>query len=164
MGAQRPVNPDLNGDESAVSPRQAQPGLLGHVRGTDQTKRIETDANGNLFVSVAADESFAPVSVGPLATGSITVVPDSTEATICTFTASQSTRVTRISCSGTIYGSYRLYLNTTLIETKRSSPERSIDFNFDRPLQLNSSDIIDVKVTHYYIGHLEDFDATVYGG
>lgn len=164
MGAQRPEFPDLNGDESAVSPRQTQPGLLGHLRGTNETKRIETDVNGNLYVNVAADDTNAPVSVSPIASGSITVVPDSTEATICTFTASQDTRVTRISCSGTIYGSYRLYLNTVLIETKRSSPDRSIDFDFSRPLQLDSSDILDVKVTHYYIGHQEDFDATVYGG
>ena len=163
MGQLRPNNPDVNGDESAVSPRSDQPGLLGHRRGTDQTKRIETDDAGNLHVHVDVDDSSTPSAVAPLASGSITVVPDSTEATICTYTASQSTRVTRISCSGTIYGSYRLYLNTVLIETKRSSPDRSIDFDFSRPLQLNSSDILDVKVTHYYIGHQEDFDATIYG-
>lgn len=163
MGAQRPVNPDLNGDESAVSPRQAQPGLLGHVRGTDETKRIETDSQGNLHVHVDVDDSAIPNSVLPLAGGSVTAVPDATITTICTFTATGSTKVTRISCSGTIYGSYRLFLNTVLIETKRSSPDRSIDFSFSSPLQLNLSDILDVKVTHYYTGHLEDFDATVYG-
>lgn len=163
MGAQRPVNPDLNGDESAVSPRQAQPGLLGHVRGTDQTKRIEQDSSGNLYVHVADDDTDVPSSVSPLASGSITAVPAATTTTIVTYTAVSSKRVTRISVSGTIYGTYQLVLNLAVIETKRSSPDRSLDFKFDSPLLLNASDILDIKVTHHYTGHLEDFNSTVYG-
>lgn len=163
MGAQRPVNPDLNGDESAVSPRQAQPGILGHVRGTDQTKRIEQDAQGNLFVHVGADDTTLPSAVGPLVSGSVTAIPDATPTTIVTYTAATPTRVTQISVSGTIYGTYQLYLNTVWIETKRSSPHRSLDFRFERPLLLNASDILDVKVTHMYVGNLEDFETTIYG-
>jgi hypothetical protein len=163
VGAQRPINPDLNGDESAVSPRQAQPGILGHLRGTDQTKRIETDAQGNLYAHVATDDTAIPSAVNALASGSITAIPDATIATIVTYTAASAKRVTRIACSGTIYGTYQLFLNTGLIETKRSSPDRSIEFMFSSPLQLNASDILDVKVTHYYTSHLEDFNSTVYG-
>jgi hypothetical protein len=163
VGAQRPVNPDLNGDESAVSPRQSQPGLLGHVRGTDQTKRIEQDASGDLYVHVASDDTAVPSSVSPLGSGSITAVPDATTSTIVTYTAATAKRVTRIGCSGTIYGTYQLFLNTVLIETLRSSPQRSVEFMFNSPLQLNASDILDVKVTHHYVGHLEDFNSTIYG-
>ena len=163
MGAQRPINPDLNGDESAVSPRQAQPGILGHLRGTDQTKRIETDSQGNLYAHVVIDDSSVPSSVSPLASGSITAIPDATIATIVTYTAPSAKRITRISCSGTIYGTYKLFLNTVLIETKRSSPERSIDFIYSSPLSLVASDILDVKVTHQFVGHLEDFESTIYG-
>jgi hypothetical protein len=163
VGAQRPINPDLNGDESAVSPRQAQPGLLGHLRGTDQTKRIEADSSGNVYVNVAADATALPGSVNALASGSISALPDATVATIVTYTAPSAKRITRIACSGTIYGTYKLFLNTVLIETKRSSPNRSIDFNYSSPLLLSTSDILDVKVTHQFVGHLEDFEATVYG-
>lgn len=163
MGAQRPINPDLNGDESAVSPRFTNEGILGHLRGTDQTKRIETDSSGNLYTHVAADDSSLPSSVSALASGSIVTVPAATITTIVTYTAASAKRITRISCSGTIYGTYQLFLNTSLIETKRSSPLRSIDFKFESPLALATSDILDVKVTHQYTGHTEDFNSTVYG-
>lgn len=73
-------------------------------------------------------------------------------------------RVSKISASGTAYAKFQLFLNASLIDTKRSGPERSVDFDFDIPLALAASDILDVKVTHYYAGLTEDFEATVYGG
>lgn len=163
MGAQRPVNPDLNGDEAAVSPRQTTEGLLGHRRGTDQTKRIETDDSGNVYVHVASDDTATSVSVSPLVVGAVASVPDSTLTTIATFTAGAPTKITRISCSGTVYAKFQLFKNTVLIETVRSGPDRTIFIQFKAPLSLNTSDILDVKTTHYVVSALESFEATIYG-
>ena len=96
MGAQRPVNPDLAGDESAVSPRQTNEGLLGHRRGTDQTKRIETDDQNNLFVRLAVDDTAVPSTVSALASGSLTAIPASTVSTIVTYTAPSAKNISRI--------------------------------------------------------------------
>jgi hypothetical protein len=113
---------------------------------------------------VAASPATAPASVSPIATGSVTSVPATTLTTIVTYAAAADTKVTRIGCSGTVYAKFQLFLNTVLVEVKRSGPERSIDFSFDRPLALATGDVIDVKVTHYVTAALEDFEATVYGG
>lgn len=50
MGLPRPDERDLDGDESVISPRHGQPSLLAARRGSDETKRLETDDNGNLQV------------------------------------------------------------------------------------------------------------------
>ncbi len=49
MGDRRPITPDLNGDESVLEPRFSNPSLLGAQRGTDEARRLETDASNNLF-------------------------------------------------------------------------------------------------------------------
>lgn len=90
-------------------------------------------------------------------------MPASTTTTIVTYTAASITRLTRISVSGTVYAKFQLFLNTSLIETKRTSPERSVDFSFDLPLAMGIGDILDVKVTHYNLTLLENFDSTIYG-
>ena len=62
MGNQRPTYVDLDGDESVLSPRQTQQGTLASIRGTNKTKRVETDATGNVFVNVATSSSVLPVT------------------------------------------------------------------------------------------------------
>lgn len=167
MGAEWPQYPAevSDGDEPSHSPNKSQNSLLATERGNDFTRRLETDTASNLFVSIAAIDAslFVPSSVSPLASGSATNVPASTLTTLVTYTAVAPARLTRISVSGTDYGKFQLFKNTVLIETKRSSPERSVDFLFTSPLSLASSDILDVKVTHYATGVLADFESTIYG-
>jgi hypothetical protein len=62
-----------------------------------------------------------------------------------------------------VYAKFQLFKNASLIETKRSGPDRSIEFSFNSPLQLVTSDVLDIKVTHYATGDLENFEASVYG-
>jgi hypothetical protein len=153
-----------NGDERTYSPHKSTDSLLAAERGTDSTRRLETDANRNLYVNLAASGVLPPSSVAALAVGGITSIPASTQVTIVTFTAATDVKLSKISVSGTDYAKFQLYKNMGLIETKRSSPERSLDFEFAIPLNLVSGDIIDVKVTHYATGVLADFESTVYGG
>lgn len=115
-------------------------------------------------IIVAADESAAGLEVDSLAGGQVTGVADNTQTTIVTYTAAAKTLLSHISVSGTLYGKYQLYKNTVLLETKRGGPDRTLVFEFLRPLRLNASDILDVKVTHYQTGELLDAEATVYGG
>lgn len=57
MGLKRPDTVDIAGDESVLSPRQGSEAILVTERGTDKTKRVESDTSGNLFVNVAAGGS-----------------------------------------------------------------------------------------------------------
>jgi hypothetical protein len=152
------------GDDPTFSPQKGQNTLLGSERGTQHAKRLETDASNNLYVRVAADDTGAGLSVTPLATGSATSVPASTLTTIVTYTAVTAKKVSKISCGGSIYAKFQLFINTVLVDTHRSGPDRAIQLVFDSPLSLGAGDVLDVKVTHYVTGELEEFEATVYGG
>lgn len=166
MGLLFPNYPEhIQGDEPTYAPQKSDHTLLGAERGTQLSRRLETDSNRNLYVRIAAADVdvFVPSSVAALANGSVTNVPASTLTTILTYTAAVATRLTRISVSGTDYAKFQIFINTVLIETKRSGPDRSLDFSFTSPLALSIGQILDVKVTHYAPGVLADFESTIYG-
>jgi len=92
-----------------------------------------------------------------------TNVSANTQTTILTYSASGDKKVVRIGCGGDDYAKFQVYINTVLVETKRTGPDRHIDFNWCFPLELNDGDVIDVKVTHYFDGDNLNFEATLYG-
>lgn len=102
-------------------------------------------------------------AAAPLARGSVTNVPASTLTTIVTYTPGTDQVITRVSVSGTAYGKVELFRNATLVETRRMGPERNVTIDFTNPLALATGSPLDVKVTHYVTGELNDFEATIYG-
>lgn len=146
------------GDETTYSPGKTTHAILGSKRGTQNTKRLETDAEGNLYVN-----DVSTLSVGILAVSSVTGVLASTLTTVVTYTAASDMKATRITCSGQTYAKVQLVLNTATIETKRMGPDRNIEFVFDHPLSLPSGSILEVKVTHFVPGESADYEASIYG-
>lgn len=164
MGLPWPNYPDhIGGDEQTESPTKHQQSLLGAERGTNLARRLETDSNRNLYVRVAADDVAPPATVSALAGGSIINTPNGVLTTILTYTATAATKLTRVSVSGTDYAKFQLFFNSVLIETKRSGPDRNVDFLFAAPLGMVATNILDVKVTHYAPGVLANFESTIYG-
>jgi len=164
MGLPWPNYPDhIGGDEQTESPTKHQQSLLGSERGTNLARRLETDSDRNLHVRISASDVDAPAQVAALASSGVTNVPDGVLTTILTYTAVAAMRLTRISVSGTDYAKFQIFFNTVLIETKRTGPDRSLDFTFTAPLGMAASDILDVKVTHYAPTVLADFESTIYG-
>ena len=102
-------------------------------------------------------------SSAPLASGAATNVPASTLTTIVTYTPVADKVITRIAVSGSVYGKVELFVNAGLIETQRMGPDRNIDIQFANPLLLSAGVPLDVKVTHYVVGGLENFESTIYG-
>jgi hypothetical protein len=151
-----------DGDEHSHSPHKTHDSILATERGTDFTRRIETDANRNVYVNVAGNSSL-PASVDTLATGAQTSISANLLTTIVTYTAPSTKGITRISVSGTEYAKYQLFKNTNLIETKRTGPDRSTDFIFSSPLAMSSGDVLDVKVIHFYTGNTLDVESSIYG-
>jgi len=113
---------------------------------------------------VTADDSAAGLEVDAIAGGAVAGVMANTPTTIVTFTASVKTLLSLISVSGTVYAKFQLFKNATLIETRRGGPERTLTFEFSKPLRILTGDILDVKVTHYQTGESAEFESTVYGG
>lgn len=149
------------GDDITHSPQKTTPSLLASERATQHTRRLETDANRNLYVRVAEDDTQAAVTA--LASGSQANVGDNLLTTIVTHTAATDTRISRIGVSGTIYGKIQMVVNTIVIETKRMGPDRNVEFSFPSGFSLTSGQILDVKVIHQQSGNTGDFEATVYG-
>lgn len=104
------------------------------------------------------------LKVTPLAGNSIANVPDNVLSTIVTYTAPSDQAISSITVSGTVYAKYQLFFNTLLIETRRGGPERTLVFEFNNPLTINTGDILDVKVTQFNVGQTADFESTIYGG
>lgn len=99
----------------------------------------------------------------PLALGAVVNVPDNTVTTVVTYTPTADKKITRIAVSGTAYGKVELFLNSSLVETKRMGPDRSVEFLFVSPLSVLTSIPLDIKVTHYVTGELNNFESTIYG-
>lgn len=154
---------NVGGDEPTAAPTKNDRGLLGAERGTQFARRIETDSDRNLFVHVAVDDVAPPRRVSALAGNGITAVTNGTLSTILTYTATAERRITRMSVSGTTYAKYQIFLDTVLVETKRSGPDRSLDFTFNSAFGMDVGQVLDVKVTHYGVGVLADFESTIYG-
>lgn len=111
---------------------------------------------------VYKDDSAAGLEVDALAGNAITGVPDNVLTTIVTHTAPTKQLISHISVSGSVYAKFQLFKNAALLETRRGGPDRSLVFEFCKPLKLEAGDILDVKVTHY-VNTTEEFEATVYG-
>lgn len=130
----------------------------------DVTKTYSVTVNPDGSINVnSIPGSSVPGQSNALVVGGITGIPASALSTIATFTAVTISYLTKVSVSGTVYAKFQLFKNTTLIDTKRSGPERSMDFLFTSPLKMAIGDILDVKVTHFVTGDLSDFEATIYG-
>ena len=111
-------------------------------------------------VTGAIDVSAQPASI--IVVGNQPLVSAATETTIATMTANGFDHVTRISCSGDDYATWRLYINTVLVETKKANGYE-VEFQWDNPLSLTSGNVLDVKVEHGLTGEQLSFDATIYG-
>lgn len=136
----------LGGDDPSFSPQKQQNSLLATERGTDHTRRIETDVDKNVYVHVAKDSSSAGAGIQILATNKITGITSAMgEQTIVTFTITSERALTSIIVSGTIYGKAQIYRNLTRIDTLRMGPNRNLKFE---PFSVSSGDVIDVKISH----------------
>jgi hypothetical protein len=126
----------------------------------------ELDTNAQVTGDVTIDGGNITTSgeaVTAVAVGEATSVPSETLTTILTLTANGINMITTISFSGEDYAKYGLYINSGLIDTMRTGPQRNGRFYFEHPYTLESGDVVDVKVTHWFSGETLDFESTMYG-
>lgn len=97
-----------------------------------------------------------------LAVDSLGPVAPTVETTILTYVASGDRRITQVSCSGDVRALWKLYVEGSLIESRRGDG-RNVLFDWDWPLQVADTETFEVKVTHFKAAETPTFDATVYG-
>jgi len=126
---------------------------------------------GPIQVRGTADDPIYVVSLGAapityLKTAAVTNVPAATKTTIITqaYTAGVFEKMTFAVASGDDYAKFFLTINGTDRDTRRTGPDRNLQFDFvGSALDLSPGDIIDVKVEHYHTGDLLNFNSTIYG-
>jgi len=107
---------------------------------------------------------IVPASI--LATAVATNVSPSVLTTVLTLPIAGTIHVTEISCTGEDYAKFQVFVDTTLIETKRSGPDRDAIFEYLWPLKLLNGQVLDVKVIHFYSNggsYTSNFNCTVKG-
>lgn len=166
MGLKWPRTPTQinDGDDHSYAPEKSKESLLATERGTDATRRIETDSDRNLLVAIDKDNSAAGAVSSVLATGVVSGLIDSTLTTITTFVAPSDTLITKVSCSGDAPADFTLLLNTVQIDIKRSSTaDLDKEFSFSHPFKMLLNDVLDIKVFHHAPGKSRTFNTTIYG-
>lgn len=105
--------------------------------------------------------SNAPNEV--LAVGVLNSLGYNTVGTITTYnnTSGSKKRIHSIVASGTGYAVYTVVLNTVVIATKRSGPGRNVEFFLN--LDINDTDIIDIKAQHFTDGDTQNYEASILG-
>ncbi len=97
-----------------------------------------------------------------LAIGSVQNVPQATLTTIVTLPANGIKYITKIMCSGEDNAKWDVYVNNVRQFTLRTT-NRSVDFNFQTPLKVFATTVVDVKCEHNGSGTTADFEATILG-
>ena len=129
------------------------------------------NVRGSLKVSGTVDDPVFVIVEGISVTNfnvnaAVTNVADSTKTTILTqsFVASTFENLVLVSVSGSYFAKYFLTINGVDIDIRRSSPDRNLQYDFTgAPVEVNIGDTIDIKVEHFDVGQLHDFEATIYG-
>jgi len=129
------------------------------------------NVRGKLQVTGTVDDPVFVVVEGISVTNfntnaAVTNVADSTKTTILTqvYVGGTFENLVMVSVSGSYFAKYFLTVNGVDIDIRRSSPDRNLQYDFTgAPLEINVGDTIDIKVEHFDIGELHDFEATIYG-
>lgn len=161
MGKHYPSYPGdvQDGDEPSFSPNKTQHSLLGTERGTDYTRRIETDADGSLHVNISSTSALESL----LHSGSTGPIASATPTTISTYNAVGDRIIYKITVSGEAAADFTLRKNLSTIDIKRTNIDLNAVFSFPHGMALASGDTLDVRVTHESTGNLRTFDMFVFG-
>jgi len=151
---------DVNdGDEPSHSPNKSHKSLLGTERGTDYTRRLETDSNNNLFVNVAADNRKDTL----LYTNSLSSIAADTPTTFTAYNAPSAVKIYKVLISGSAYTDFDLRHNGSVIGRKLTNLEMQVEFIFDQGYEIATADTIDAIVEHCVTGKTKNFNIYIYG-
>jgi hypothetical protein len=163
MGLKYPKNPpgpgSRDGDEVTEAPTKSDRSLLGAERGTDHTRRLETDANRNLYVNVAADGRTESL----LYTATLSTIAASTPTAFVAYTPASAVKVYKVLISGAVATDFNLRHNGSSIGKKYTNLEMQVEYDFDQGFELAALDTLDAVVEHCLTGKTKDFDIYVYG-
>ena len=89
-------------------------------------------------------------------------VSANTVTTVTTMPANGVKYITKVLCSGHVSGKWEIFIDSVRKATMRTI-DRNVWFDFNLPLKILATEVVDIKVTHYDTGNQADFQATIFG-
>jgi len=148
-----------DGDEPSYSPTKTHKSVLGVERGTQYTRRLEMDADGNAYVNVAADARKDTL----LFSASLSSIAASTPTAFTAYTAPSAVKIYKVLITGSAYTDFTLRHLGSSIGKKLTNLEMQVEFSFDQGYELATSDSMDAIVDHCVTGKTKDFNIYIYG-
>lgn len=148
-----------DGDEPSHSPNKSQNSLLGTERGTDYTRRLETDGNNNLYTAIGSDSRQDTL----LFSGSLSGIAANTPTAFTAYVAPSPVKVSKVLISGSAYSDFNLRHLGSSIGVKYTNLEMQVEFIFSHGYNLSATDTLDAVVEHCVTGKTKDFNIYVYG-
>lgn len=124
--------------------------------------RVCSLADGRVDVSgsISIDEIIS--NNRPLHVGEQSGVPANTLTTITTMPSNGIKYITKILCSGEDNARWEIYINSVKKCTQRTT-DRNVSFDFNLPLKILASEVVDVKAIFFGSGANADLQCTIFG-
>lgn len=98
----------------------------------------------------------------PIHVGSVNSIGQNTLTTVTTMPSNGIKYITKILCSGEVNGRWEIYVNSVLKSVQRTT-DRNVAFDFNLPMKVLATEVVDIKVIHFGPEPTSDFDATIFG-
>lgn len=98
----------------------------------------------------------------PVHIGQATNISQNTLTTVTTMPANGVKYITKILCSGEENAKWDIFIDTVRKATLRTI-DRNVAFDFNLPLKILATEVVDIKVTHHGPDTTGTFEATIFG-
>lgn len=128
------------------------------------------EINGNLITGdVTATIDSGTITIDqitsnnrPIHVGQSSGISVDTITTVTTMPANGVKYITKVLCSGEDNGKWEIYIDSVRKATLRTT-DRNVSFDFNLPMKVLATEVVDIKVTHYSPDDSATFEATIFG-
>jgi hypothetical protein len=131
-------------------------GIEGRVASLSDLMDTEVDVSGSISIDEITSNN-RPIHVGQQVN-----ISQNTLTTVTTMPANGIKYITKIVCSGEENAKWDIFIDSVRKCTKRTI-NRTVDFDFNLPLKILATEVVDIKVTHHGPDSQATCEATIFG-
>jgi hypothetical protein len=116
---------------------------------------VDVDA-GNITIDEITSRN-RPIHVGQQSS-----ISQNTLTTVTTMPANGIKWITKVLCSGEENAKWDIFIDSVRKATMRTT-DRNVAFDFNLPMKILATEVVDIKVTHHGPDSTATFEATIFG-
>lgn len=132
-------------------------GIEGRVASLSDLMDSEVDIGAGSITIDTITSNNRPIHVGQIAG-----IATNTLTTVTTMPANGIKYITKILCSGEENAKWEVYINSVRKVSMRTI-DRSVSFDFNLPLKIFESEVVDIKCIHHGPDSTSTCEATIFG-